>query len=243
MFSAIPMPQFVWTKENMRYIMCAFPLVGVIIGGCISLWAYMGTSFSFGNVLFSVGITIIPVLITGGIHLDGFCDTVDALASHAPKARKLEILKDPHSGAFAIIGVVVYFLLYLALATEVRFSFNVVFALSLGHILSRCYSALAIATFPCAKNSGLAHTFADMSAKKVVRVMMLLSIVLLSIISIIKCGYYGVGLVLVPIVVFFIYYRVSLKNFDGITGDLAGWFLQICEISILASMVLIQKIF
>ena len=32
MFSAIPVPQFEWNEKNMRYAMCAFPLIGVVIG-------------------------------------------------------------------------------------------------------------------------------------------------------------------------------------------------------------------
>ena len=33
MFSAIPMPQFLWNEKNMRYALCAFPLIGGVIGG------------------------------------------------------------------------------------------------------------------------------------------------------------------------------------------------------------------
>ena len=33
MFSAIPVPQFAWNEKNMRYAMCAFPLIGGGIGG------------------------------------------------------------------------------------------------------------------------------------------------------------------------------------------------------------------
>ena len=32
MFSAIPMPQFLWNEKNMRYALCAFPLIGAVIG-------------------------------------------------------------------------------------------------------------------------------------------------------------------------------------------------------------------
>ena len=32
MFSAIPVPQFDWNETNMRYAMCAFPLIGAVIG-------------------------------------------------------------------------------------------------------------------------------------------------------------------------------------------------------------------
>lgn len=63
--------------------------------------------------------TLIPVLITGGIHLDGFADTVDAMSSYAERERRLEILKDPHTGAFAIIGLCCYFLANVGIWSEI----------------------------------------------------------------------------------------------------------------------------
>ena len=39
MFSALPMPQFEWNEKNMRYAMCAFPLIGLVCGG---LWCLCG---------------------------------------------------------------------------------------------------------------------------------------------------------------------------------------------------------
>lgn len=39
MFSAIPMPQFEWSQKNMRYALCAFPLIGTVCGG---LWCLVG---------------------------------------------------------------------------------------------------------------------------------------------------------------------------------------------------------
>ena len=35
MYLRVPMPQIQWTKERMRYTMCFFPLIGVLIGGLI----------------------------------------------------------------------------------------------------------------------------------------------------------------------------------------------------------------
>ena len=49
---------------------------------------------------------IIPLVITGGFHVDGFMDTVDAIRSYRSKEEKLEILKDPHIGSFAVIKFV-----------------------------------------------------------------------------------------------------------------------------------------
>ena len=79
MYSKIPMPRVDWNEKNMRYAMCFFPLVGVIIGvleivagNLITVWKGEGTFF------YAVVLTLIPVFITGGIHLDGFADTMDA---------------------------------------------------------------------------------------------------------------------------------------------------------------------
>ena len=39
MFSAVPVPQFGWNEKNMRYALCAFPLVGLLCG---ALWCVCG---------------------------------------------------------------------------------------------------------------------------------------------------------------------------------------------------------
>ena len=45
MFSAVPVPQFAWNEKNMRYALCAFPLVGLLCG---ALWCVCGAG---GRVL------------------------------------------------------------------------------------------------------------------------------------------------------------------------------------------------
>mgnify|MGYP000107976858 CR=1 FL=1 len=41
---------------------------------------------------------LVPVAVTGGIHLDGYADTSDALSSYGDREKKLEILKDSTVG-------------------------------------------------------------------------------------------------------------------------------------------------
>ncbi len=60
-----------------------------------------------------------PLLLTGGFHVDGFMDTMDAFHSYQPKERKLEILKDSHIGAFAVIMLAVYGLIYMGAFSEI----------------------------------------------------------------------------------------------------------------------------
>ena len=71
MYSKVPMPKSDWTKENMRYIMCLFPLIGVIIGAVTWAWGYWGLQITRSHLFYSVVLVLIPVVITGGIHLDG----------------------------------------------------------------------------------------------------------------------------------------------------------------------------
>ena len=50
--------------------------------------------------------------------MDGFIDTSDAAASYADKGKRLEILKDPHIGAFSVIYAAVYFVLMMGIWSE-----------------------------------------------------------------------------------------------------------------------------
>ena len=47
----------------------------------------------------------------------------------------------------------------------------------------------------------------------------------------------GFAAILAAGIVFGAYYRMAMKNFGGITGDLAGYFLQMCEIWMAAAAV------
>ena len=143
MYSKIPMPRVEWNEKNMKYAMCFFPLVGAVIGGLMLLVRFLCGRFGFNTSVYAVVMTALPVLVSGGIHTDGFIDTVDALSSYGDKEKKLEILKDPHTGAFAIIGAVMYYLLFFGFMTEI-WDIKATIAVSVGFVLSRSLSGLAI---------------------------------------------------------------------------------------------------
>ena len=233
MFSALPMPQFAWNEKNMRYALCAFPLIGVVIG---ALWWLCG-ALPLPALARAAGFCLVPVWVTGGIHLDGYADTCDALSSYGDTAKKLEILKDPHCGAFAVIRLCSYFIAYLALCVCVRFTPRVGVLWTLALVGERALSGLAVAAFPMAKNTGLAHTFATAADKTNVRRVLTVLCVLLGA-ALVALG--GWALVLAACAVFVRYYHAAKNQFGGTTGDLAGWFLQKCEIWMLAALVACQ---
>ena len=242
MFSAVPVPQPVWNEKNMKYALCAFPLVGLVCALAWWAWATLAQVWAMPSLLRAAGLCIIPILVTGGIHLDGYADTCDAMASCSSRERKQEILKDPHCGAFALIRVCVYFIAYLGLSSAVIYSFSSVICIGLGFLLERSLSGLAVAWFPLAKNTGLAHTFATAADQRTVRRFLLFFSVFLAAGIILAGGLYGVAMVLAAGLVFGRYYQMALAQFGGISGDLAGWFLQKAEIWMLGAFVICQML-
>ncbi len=74
------------------------------------LVAYLGLRFGYQPGFVTAVLVLVPVFVTGGIHVDGLLDTSDALSSWQERSRRLEILKDSHAGAFAVITAAVYFI-------------------------------------------------------------------------------------------------------------------------------------
>lgn len=233
MFSAIPMPQFGWNERNMRYSLCAFPLIGVVIALGMFGWGKLCLLLALPEVLRGAGLCLLPVLITGSIHLDGYCDTCDALASHQSIENRQKILKDPHLGAFAAIRLCAYFLADFALWTSLPV---LRLPVLLGMFcLLRALSGLALTTFPIRPGSGLARSFAEASDKKRVRTVLTITAAALSLMLIIL---HAGETVLAALLVFLYYRRMCAKDFGGLSGDLAGWFLQTAELWMLTALVL-----
>ena len=237
MFSRVPVPNCPWEKESLRYALCAFPLVGVLIGLVCWGWSLLCVWLAIPSLLRAAGWSVLPVLLSGGIHLDGFCDTWDALSGHGSPEKAQEILKDPHVGAFAVIHLCLYFILTLSLWTALPSYPPVVVLLSF--CLSRSLSGLAVATFPLAKNSGLAFTFAQAADRKKVTVFLtILSGALILLLALAGQGVEGWLAAAAALAVFAYYHRMARVRFGGLSGDLAGWFLQTAELWMLAALEL-----
>lgn len=236
MYSRIPMPQVEWKEENRRYSLALFPLVGAVIGGIIILWTYLCGILGAGRLIYAAVCCFVPVAITGGIHADGFCDVTDARSSYAPKEKKLEIMSDPHIGSFALIYCVMYFILQFGFFSEID-GVRAAAVPACGFVMSRALSGLAAVTFRCAKKDGTLQSFVKPAHRRN-------SVVILTVeICAAAAGMLAADLVcgaaaIIAAGISFAWYRVSsYRIFGGITGDTAGHFLQICELSQLGAAV------
>lgn len=242
MFSRIPMPRIEWKQENMRYLLAAFPLVGAAVGLSLWLWQRISQALALGTLLWAAGVTLLPIAVTGGIHLDGFCDVSDALASHAAPEKKRQILKDPHTGAFAIIMLGSYLLLYFAAAAELPVTGRSALLLALLHILSRCLSGLVSLVYPKHDGDGLLKTFARSAEKRTAVVILLVLLPLPAAALILLGGLSGVAVVLGSLLAALYLKHMSAKEFGGMSGDLSGYFLQLAELVMLLCWVITERL-
>ena len=229
MYSRIPMPKVEWNKKNMQYAICFFPVVGVMIGVLLYAWSVLCSACGFGQVCFGLIGTVLPITVTGGIHLDGFLDTADALHSYAKKEKKLEILRDPHVGAFAVVSGICFMMMYCA-GLVLIWKKEQLLLLGLSFVMSRTLSGMGMVWFPAAKKDGVLYSFASMAKKRTVRVVLAVVLALCFITAVLIQPLIGAVGSLAVMWVWTYYYYMSIKQLDGITGDLAGYFLCLCEL-------------
>lgn len=237
MFTAIPMPQMTWTKTTQKYVLCAFPLAGVLIGLLSMGWVRLCAVAAWPDLVRGLGLCLAPVLVTGGIHLDGCCDTWDALASHGSPEKKREILSDPHIGSFAVIRLICMMLTGFVLFSAV--GHVPCLPLLLGYVLSRSLSAAAVVSFPTAEGSRMLHALADGADKKRVA---LICYVLAALTCLALCAAGGAGMAAAQLLVFAWYRFRLVPLFGGLSGDLAGWFVQTAELWMLIALFLSETV-
>lgn len=229
MYSKIPMPQFTWEEKDMKYVMAFFPLVGAVIGFVSWFWSLFCQEFGVGKILFAAVGVVIPLFLSGGIHIDGFMDTMDAFHSYQEKERKLEILKDSHIGAFSVICLTMYYLLYVGVYSELqgKEAFLVVAA---GFYLSRILSGIGVVSFRCAKSNGLVYLFSSTAQEKIVKAALYIQLILCAGVLVGFAGITGIVALAAALLWLWIYWRKCRQELGGITGDTAGYFLSVCEL-------------
>ena len=228
MYSKIPVPAVEWKKENMRYVMCFFPLVGTVLGFLYTGLFLLCRALGIGQILSAVLLTLLPVLLSGGIHMDGLMDTMDALGSYQSREKKLEILEDSHGGYFAIIVCVWYFMLAIGVWSEMPVDGLSILAYSF--VISRALYGLSILAFRHAKESKCT-AYIPGGALRFLEIFIMLAYVAVCGIQMIRLNMQtGAACLAGAALAFLIHLYVARKHFGGITEDSAGFFVQICEV-------------
>ena len=241
-FTRLPVPRVDWDSGNMRFMLACLPVVGIVVGLIVAAWCLIADALGLGAVLKAAGIALLPLAVTGGFHLDGFSDVIDAQASNASPAKKREILKDSHIGAFAAIGITAYLIAYFAIATELPAGVGPAMLLVFLHVMSRCGSGFASTVFWGNGTSGMLSSFRDSTDAHITVGVVVALFVLAGIGAIVVSPVCGCAMIVVEIALLVWLNFFADRNFGGMSGDVAGFFLQVCELLLLACIMIGAKV-
>ena len=230
MYSRIPVPQFKWEEEEYSHAISFLPLIGMVIGGLeIGLWI-LCCRFDVPVFVTSLLLCLVPVVITGGFHLDGYMDVCDALSSYSGRERSLEIMKDPHIGAFAVIGFARFSLLFvlesylLAYAGVGDTSYMGIYLFALLFVFVRALCGVLSLVLPKAKSDGMLSREAGKTGSA--DFMFLTFLASISVLFMIYINLVAGAIVFLALIIFCFYYAyLCNKKFGGVTGDTAGMFV------------------
>lgn len=240
LFSRIPAPKAQWDERSMRYLMAAFPLVGAAVALGIAAWWLVCDACALGSLGRAAGLTLIPLALTGAIHMDGFCDVVDALSSQAEPQRKRQILKDPHIGAFAAIWAAAYLIAQTAVYTELAPTFASLILLAVMYVVSRAVTGLCVLLLPRSSEEGMGAAF-QKAGSKASALILAAVLAAAAVCAVLAGGLPGAALLLAAAACPLCVATTARRQFGGMSGDVAGYLLQVCELAMPLCVVIAQK--
>lgn len=206
-----------WDERSFSRSAIFFPVVGLIIGLLTALVMYLVDLTGFHQVAAFTGL-LCAVVISGGLHLDGYMDMCDGLLASRGPERALEIMKDSRVGSFAVIGVVFLllfkFLLYASFITTPIYIITIITGLT----LSRFLLDLCMLFFPCARKDGLAV----MVQKYVKKTDLFFGAAILVVLLIIGGSWSLLPALILTVAVIMGITQGINKFLGGITGDIQG---------------------
>ncbi len=231
-----------------------FPFVGLLLG-LVLVGVEAGSARIFPVYLTAGILLVVMVLATRGLHLDGLMDVCDGLFGGYTKERRLEIMKDPHVGAFGVVaGSVLILLKFAALLSLLHPQFitgawtsdvavlralafssqpGKVLALLLFPTLSRWAMVVCLGAFPYARQQGLGSPFHQGNAKLAALTAALTALAA----SLILGGFGGLGLLAGVTLLALAAGWIMTRAFGGLTGDCYGAVNEVSEVAVLAGAV------
>jgi adenosylcobinamide-GDP ribazoletransferase len=224
-------------EKELAESMAFFPLVGLIIGLILAVGYYLFSSLFSGPLSLWLSIGLLA-LLTRGLHLDGFADTMDGLGSGGPRERILEVMRDSRIGAFGVISLILLIgAKYFALDQIPRTS--IPYALILMAVTGRNAMVLVCYRSPYARSGGgLAKPFTENVGVREIT----LSLATAFGITLLVMGIQGV-MIFVGTGLFSLGYRsFFIKKLGGVTGDILGGANELAELLSLLLVVILEPI-
>jgi adenosylcobinamide-GDP ribazoletransferase len=150
-YTRLPHPQSL-DYEQLPQAAVYLPLIGWLVGGITAL------SFYLADLVWPQSTAVIlalitGILLTGGLHEDGFADVCDGFGGGMHKQRILDIMKDSHIGVYGVLGLLLMLSLKISLLVAMPATAAPLVLLA-GHSISRLSPLLLMRHYEYARGHG-----------------------------------------------------------------------------------------
>ena len=210
-----------------------FPVVGIIIG-LILAGLYWLLRLVLPSAVVSGLLLVCLVVLTGGLHLDGFVDTCDGIAGHKTPEARWQVMRDSRAGAFGIVGVCCLLIVKYVSLNSVPDSLMMM-TLVLMPVVSRWAMVYAVFAYPYARPSGLGKVFKQAASRRRLAIATLVALA-------VAIPWFRLAGLVIMLGVWAIVVAMAayLKGkFSGLTGDTYGAINEVAEVSVLILVCLL----
>ena len=208
--------------ESRHYenIVPMWPVAGILTGVVMSCTFYM-TSLVLPNTVAIVIAMISRILMTGGLHEDGFADFCDGFGGGSTglpekdRERTLRIMKDSFIGTYGVLGLILYFLLLwniLYSLSDLLPLWKMVICMIVVDVFSKFMSSMIVYFLPYARDAETAKNKIVYNKGSRPYIAMFLSVITLN----------------APIL--FLLFRWMKNRIGGYTGDCCGATFMLMEL-------------
>lgn len=230
-FTIIPInKELNMNRKSVTMMFATLPWIGGAFGLITSIvWLYLDVSPLF----LAFTIVLIGIVLSGGLHLDGFADTSDAFFSYRNQDKRHEILDDPRIGAFGTMALLFLIVGKIVLLAEIITQNGMKWEwLVVTPFLARATMVYYFLITPEAKDKGLAAFFKKRYDHRMLLTATLISIAIgLGFIVIVGVEMLFAITTLVALLICAHAYKLwTKKHFGGVTGDVSGAFVEGMEV-------------
>lgn len=224
------------TEEELGSSVACFPFVGLCIGCALFIVNFI-LSHIFPNAVVNIFLLLSLVIMSRGLHLDGFADVIDGFTGGYTKEERLKIMKDSSIGVFAVCGI--FFLLLLKFIALNNLSADMkiaaLFIMPMGGRLTiafMCYLSQYISD-----KTGIARPFIDNAGEREFWIATAAG----GISSIVFMGKHGVLIVIVLLTFSILFSRHAKNRIGGTTGDVLGAASEMGELMLLLLVLIFDS--
>jgi adenosylcobinamide-GDP ribazoletransferase len=223
----IPMPKaYSFNLNTIARNMHFFPVCGGIIGIIVGFIAFFSSMF-LPQYITSFIVLVTFVIVTGVHHIDALADFADGLMVKGDRESKRKAMSDPIVGSAGATALIINFIgLFIALLSFDS-SLKLLYAIVASEIIAK-YVMVMQASVGDSAWSGFSSAFTiEMKKRSKITISTIFTIVLVLSIE----GVLGLLTLGIVIIIGFIIYIISYRNFGGVSGDVFGASNEIARLS------------